>query len=167
MLIGLDAVMTEHPLVGLRSFLGSNLISWSSRKQATVSRSSTEYEYKALANGTIERIWIQSLLGELGMFQPRSPVLWCDNLVATYLSANPVFRARTKHIEVDFHFVWERVARKVLDIRIISSQDQVADGFTRPPSARLPANFRHNLNLESIQIEGDCRSNNLSEIFPG
>ena len=90
---------------GFAVFFGSNLISWSSKKQATVERSSIESEYKALANGTVETIWVQSLLGELGIFQLRLPVLWCDNLCATYLSANPVFHARTKHIEVDFYFV--------------------------------------------------------------
>jgi hypothetical protein len=117
---------------GFAVFFGSNLISWSARKQPTVSRSSTEAEYKALANATAETMWIQQLLTELQV--PHSPVarLWCDNIGATYLSANPVFHARTKHIEVDFHFVRERVAQKLLDIRNISTNDQVADGFTKP-----------------------------------
>ena len=90
-------------------FLGENLISWSARKQATVSRSSTEAEYKSHANATAEMIWIQKLLVELGVPHPQAR-LWCDNLGAKYLSANPVFHARTKHIEIDFHFVRERVA---------------------------------------------------------
>jgi hypothetical protein len=93
---------------GFAVFLGFNLISWSSRKQATVSRSSTEAEYKSLANATIEVMWVQTLLKELGVKGPKFARLWCDNLGATYLSANPVFHARTKHIEVDFHFVRER-----------------------------------------------------------
>jgi hypothetical protein len=94
-------------------------VSWSARKQATVSRSSTEAEYKALANATAEVMWIQTLLMELGVRAPRAAKLWCDNIGAKYLSANPVFHARTKHIEVDFHFVRERVARKLLDIGYI------------------------------------------------
>jgi hypothetical protein len=52
-------------------------------------------------------IWVKSLLKELAVFQPRPPRLWCDNLGATYLTVNPIFHARTKHIEVDFHFVRE------------------------------------------------------------
>ena len=130
-------------------FHGDNLISWQSKKQATVSRSSTEAEYKALANATTEVIWVQSLLDELGISQSRVPILWCDNIGATYLSANPVFHARTKHIEVDYHFVRERVARKQLEVRIISSDDQVADGFTKAQLLRQLVEFRRNLNVTS------------------
>jgi histone deacetylase 1/2 len=135
---------------GFAVFLGSNLISWSARKQATVSRSSTEAEYKALANATAEVIWVQSLLTELGVSQSRVASLWCDNLGATYLSANPVFHARTKHIEVDYHFVRERVAQRLLNIRFIPSGDQVADGFTKSLSLRQLVSFRRNLNLDKL-----------------
>ena len=78
---------------------------------------------------------------------------------ATYLSANPVSHARTKHIEVDFHFVRERVARKLLDIRFIPTGDQLADGFTKPLTTGRLNEFKNNLNLgkvHSVQIEGEC-----------
>jgi hypothetical protein len=84
---------------GFAVFLGDNLISWMARKQATVSRSSTEAEYKALANATAEIMWVQKLLTKLSISHPSAGRLWCDNLGAKYLSANPVFHARTKHIE--------------------------------------------------------------------
>jgi hypothetical protein len=126
---------------------GPNLVSWSSKKQPTVSRSSTEAEYKALANGAAEAIWVDSVLSELGVQRQRTPILWCDNLGATYLTANPVFHARTKHIEIDFHFVRERVATGELQVRFISSSDQVADVFTKPATRQMLDRFKSNLNL--------------------
>jgi hypothetical protein len=116
-------------------------VSWSARKQPTLSRSSTEAEYKALANATTEIIWMQTLLDELSVSHLLATTLWCDNLGATYLSANPVFHARIKHIKVDYHFVRERVALKQLDIRFISTNDQVADGFTKVLSQQKLTNF--------------------------
>jgi histone deacetylase 1/2 len=135
---------------GFAVFIGSNLVSWSARKQATVSRSSTESEYKAMANATAEIMWVQTLLKELEVKSPHAAKLWCDNLGAKYLSANPVFHARTKHIEVDFHFVRERVTQKLLEIEFIPSGDQIADGFTKPLSVRLFENFKTNLNLRRL-----------------
>jgi histone deacetylase 1/2 len=132
---------------GFAIFIGPNLVSWSARKQATVSRSSTEAEYKSLANATAEMIWVEALLNELGVKLQEKPCLWCDNLGATFLSANPVFHARTKHIEIDFHFVRERVAAKKLAIKFVSSKDQVADGFTKALPVRNLHEFRRNLNL--------------------
>lgn len=111
-----------------------------------VSRSSTE-EYKVIANAATEVMWIHKLLDELGVSHPKAGLLWFDNLGAKYLAANPVFHARTKHIEIDFHFVREQVARELLDIRFIHSGDQVADGFTKPLPERLLHKFRYNLNL--------------------
>ncbi|XP_050134493.1 uncharacterized mitochondrial protein AtMg00810-like [Malus sylvestris] len=102
-------------------FLGSNPISWSSKKQQTVSRSSTEAEYRALATTAAELDWIKQLLTFLHLAIPSSPVLFCDNMSAIALTSNPVFHQRTKHIEVDIHFVRERVAKKHLQVQFVSS----------------------------------------------
>jgi histone deacetylase 1/2 len=142
---------------GFAVFFGSNLVSWSARKQATISRSSTEAEYKSLANATAEIMWVESILNELGVEHPQTACLWCDNLGATYLSANPIFHARMKHIEIDFHFVRERVARKLLEIRFIPTGDQVADGFTKPLQVRQQEAFKTNLNMNTLRSREDVK----------
>jgi hypothetical protein len=134
---------------GFVVFLGSNLISWNARKQNIVSRSSTEAKYKAIPDTTTEIMWVQTLLKELNLPSPSAAMLWCDNIGAKYLSANPVFHDRSKHIEVDYHFVRERVFRKLLNIDFVSSKDQVVDGFIKALSVRLLENFKNNLNLEA------------------
>uniref|UniRef100_A0A2N9HX55 CCHC-type domain-containing protein n=1 Tax=Fagus sylvatica TaxID=28930 RepID=A0A2N9HX55_FAGSY len=92
---------------GLLVYLGPNPITWSAKKQLTVSRSSTESEYRALALASAEVCWLRTLLKDLGVFISEAPILWCDNISALAIASNPVFHARTKHIEVDFHFVRE------------------------------------------------------------
>jgi histone deacetylase 1/2 len=142
---------------GFAVYLGSNLISWSARKQATVSRSSTEAEYKAVANATAEVMWIQTLMKEIGLKCPSTARLWCDNIGAKYLSANPVFHARTKHIEVDYHFVRERVASNLLQIDYIPSGDQVADGFTKALTVKQLEKLKTNLNLSRLRLREGVR----------
>jgi hypothetical protein len=102
----------------------------------TPSHNQAQKQNKAIANATIEIMWIQTLLCEIQVPYPSSTKLWCDNIGANYLSADPVFHARTKHIEVDYHFVCERVSRKLLEIDSVPSQDQVGDGFTKPLEVR-------------------------------
>jgi len=103
-----------------------------------------------MANATAEIMWVQTLLQESKVHSPKTARILCDNLGAKYLSANPVFHARTKNIEVDFHFVRERVLQKLLEIEFVSSGDQVAAGFTKPLSVRLLENFKSNLNLQRL-----------------
>jgi hypothetical protein len=106
-------------------------------------------------------MWIQTLLAELKVAQPSATSLWCDNLGATYLSANPVFHARNKHIEVDYHFVRERVARKQLNIRFISSEDQIANGFTKTLPLPKLKNFQCNVNLGRLRLRGGVGDRDL------
>jgi hypothetical protein len=104
------------------------------KKKSITYRSSIEAEYKAIVNATTEIIWIHILMCELHISCPTMAKLWCDNIGAKYLSANPVFHVRTKHIKVNYHFVRERVSRRLLEIDFVLSRDQVADGFTKPLS---------------------------------
>ena len=123
-------------------YLGSHLIAWSSKKQAAVSRSSTEAEYRALASTTAELCWISSLLTELGINVVTKPVIYCDNIGATYLAANPFFHSRMKHIALDYHFVRQFVQNGQLRVTHVTSADQLADALTKPlPRTRFQTLF--------------------------
>ncbi|GKV43628.1 hypothetical protein SLEP1_g50892 [Rubroshorea leprosula] len=129
---------TYTSTTGYLVFLGSNPVSWRAAKQRAVARSSTEAEYRALATAASEVVWIQHLLSELGVSSSVPPAIFCDNIGATYLSSNPVFHSRMKHIAINLHFVRELVDRKVLHVSHISSHDQLADVLTKAlPSLRF------------------------------
>ena len=111
-----DYVSTNSYII----YLGQHPVSWSSRKQNGVPRSSTEAEYRAVANATSEVNRICSFLSELGVSLPSAPIIFCDNVGATFLCANPVFHSRMKHIAFDYHIVRNQVqhgALKVADVR--------------------------------------------------
>lgn len=124
----IDDSRSQH---GFALFYGGNLISWSSRKQKAVARSSIEAEYRALAFATTELIWVQQLISELRAPLTSPPIVLCDNLSAQFLSRNPVIHQRPKHIRLDYHFVREKVEDQSLVVRYVSSQNQIADIFTK------------------------------------
>ena len=113
---------TRRSTTGYCIYLGANCISWASNKQAVVSRSSAEAEYRAMASATTKLTWISYLLRDLGIFPSTPPVLFCDNTSALHMTVNPMFHARTKHIELDFHFVLEKVVTGALTIRYVPFQ---------------------------------------------
>ncbi|GKB69960.1 transposable element [Tanacetum coccineum] len=92
-----------HSTIAYIIYLGSNIISWRFARQKSVSRSSTEAEYKALANAATEISWVKHLLHELGINLLQPPRLFCDNTGATYVCANPVYHSRMKHLAFDYH----------------------------------------------------------------
>ncbi|RVW24879.1 Retrovirus-related Pol polyprotein from transposon RE2 [Vitis vinifera] len=113
-------------------YLGHNPISWSSKKQRTVARSSTEAEYRSVASTAAEIRWICSLFTELGVTLPQQPIIYCDNVGATNLCSNPVFHSRMKHVALDYHFIREQVQNGLLRVSHISASDQLADALTKP-----------------------------------
>lgn len=115
-------------------YLGRHPISWSSKKQKGVARSSTEAEYRSVANTSAELRWICSLLTELGINITGPPVIYYDNVGATYLCANPVFHSRMKHLALDYHFIRNQVSAGILRVAHVSTKDQLADALTKPLS---------------------------------
>ena len=117
---------------GYAFHIGSGVVSWSSKKQPTVSLSSTESEYKALTNATCEAIWLRRILADLEEAQSGSTCINCDNQSAIKLAHNPVYHARTKHVELQYHFVREKIESNETELIFCNTKDNVADIFTKP-----------------------------------
>jgi hypothetical protein len=102
---------------------GNGAISWSSKKQPTVALSSMEAEYKGTTIVTCEAVWLQKLLLDLGLLLDAPIVIYCDNISNILLANNPVYHARTKHIEVHYHFIREKILAKEIDLIHVSTED--------------------------------------------
>lgn len=128
-------------------FFGPNIASWKSAKQLSVSRSSTEAEFRALANYAAEVTWIQGLLCELGVGLRFCPLLITDNMSASYVCKNLVFHSRMKHLALDYFLVREQVAASSLRVGYVRSSAQVADLLTKPLGHRVFAGLRNKIGL--------------------
>lgn len=90
-------------------FVGGNFASWRSKKQNVVSQSNAKLDHRAMAQATCEILWIEHLLSEVGLKPSMPAKLWCDNKAALHIASNPIYHERTKHIEVDRHFIHEKI----------------------------------------------------------
>ncbi|KAL7594468.1 hypothetical protein Lser_V15G31405 [Lactuca serriola] len=150
---------TRRSTTGYVFKLGSGPISWCSKRQPTVSLSTTEAEYKAAAVAAQESTWLVLLMEDLHQKVDYAVPLHCDNQSAIRLAENPVFHARTKHVEVHYHFIREKVLMEEIEMRQIKTDDQIADLFTKGLSTGKCEGFRCQLNMVRrmrASVEGEC-----------
>ncbi len=116
---------------GYCMFVGGNLVSWRSKKQSVVARSTAEAEFRSMASGLCELMWLKLLLTELNLYDGASLHLYCDNQATINIINNPVHHDRTKHIEIDRYFIREKLEEGVLQVCFVRSIDQLADILTK------------------------------------
>jgi hypothetical protein len=133
-------------------------VSWSSKRQTTVSRFSAEAEYRAVAHAVAECCWLRQLLQELHLPLQSATVVFCDNVSAVYMTANPVLHRRTKHIEIDIHFVREKVALGEIWVLHVPSSHQFANIMTKGLPVQLFSDFRSSLCVRDppASTAGEC-----------
>ncbi|KAL0546151.1 hypothetical protein IC582_016057 [Cucumis melo] len=142
-------------------YFGNNLVSWGSKKQSIISRSSTEAEYSCLALLATELVWINSLLRDLGITLSQPLVLRCDNLNAVHLSANPILHSKAKYVELDIYFVRDLVRKKKISIYHLPASQQIADILTKPLSATSFHRLKNKLTIidaAAIVLQGGVKA---------
>jgi hypothetical protein len=129
------------------------------KRQAIVSRSSAEAEYRGVANVAAECCWLRNLLRELHVLMHKASIIFCDNVSAVYLAQNPVHNRRTKHVELDIHFIREKTALGQLQVLHVPTKHQFADIMTKSLPTALFEDFRDSLCIKSADAStegGGC-----------
>ena len=113
------------------SYIWGNLVTWRSKKQALVARSSAEAEFLALALGICEGICLKRLLNELKIGASDSIRIMCDNMSAIAIAKNPIHHDRTKHVEIDRHFISEKIESMMISLNYVPSRQQETNILTK------------------------------------
>lgn len=116
-------LLSRKSITGFGIKYGDSLISWKSKKQSTISRSLAEAEYRSMTTTVAELVWLQRLLEKLGVVVELPMELHCDNKAALQIASNPVYHERTKHIEIDCHFIRERLQEGLITTTCVTSRD--------------------------------------------
>ena len=163
------SVSDRRSTSGFMFSLGSAAISWSSKKQPTVALSSTEAEYRGAAMAACEVAWLHKLLYDMHQSTDGPVVIYCDNMSSIHLANNPVYHARTKHIEVRYHYVREKVLLGLIDLVYVSIEDQVADIFTKALGTEKLRKFRDLLGVQELGLSsrGSVEISSSTRDMPG
>ena len=136
---------------GMAFFLGSNLITWSSQKQRTVALSSCEAEYVSAAIAACQGVWLIAILDDIRMRSRCKVILRVDNMSAIALGKNPVFHERSKHIDTKYHFIRECIEMGTIEMEHVSTQDQLADIFTKALGRVKFKEMRQRLGMREVK----------------
>eukprot|EP00253_Pinus_taeda_P006312 PITA_06312 len=134
--------------------LGSGPITWACKKQAAISLSSAEAEYRGAVEASKEALWLRQILSELGFEQQHPTTLWCDNQSAIQLCKDPVQHQRSKHIELHMHVIRKLIHDHVLEVQYCSTDDQVADIFTKALTEAKFTKLRYMLGVQEVVTKG-------------
>ena len=132
-------------------FLGSSLVSWSSKKQNSMALSTTKVEYIVAENCCAQVLWMIQTLWDFGLEFTKVPV-FCDNTSVINLSKNHIQYSWTKHIEIRYHFLRDHLQKGDISLEFVSTEDQLADIFTKPLDATWFCNFRRNLSFVHLSV---------------
>ena len=125
-------------------------MSWSSKKQSTLSLSTAEVEYIAAANCGAQVVWMKQMLEDIHIYHDEPIPIFCDNTGAISTSKNPVMHSKTKHIPIEYHFLRDQVISKIAKLEYVGTKDQIADIFTKPLPKMQFESLRNQLGVCSL-----------------